>query len=198
MIQFQNDNKEMPYIRFKELYNLALERNQTQIEAILIASYDSELKEVDARYVNLKFIDNNKFIFFSNLESPKSKQFNSHDQISAVFHWKSINAQIRMKAKISKLSSDLSNAYFKNRDISKNALAISSMQSKKIASYKKVEENFNSILKNENLTICPNYWGGFVFTPYYFEFWEGQEYRLNKREAYEMSKNQWDKYFMQP
>ena len=198
MIEFQNDNKEMPYIRFKELYNLALEKNQTQIEAILIASYDSELKEVDARYVNLKFIDNNKFIFFSNLESPKSKQFKSHDQISAVLHWKSINAQIRMKAKISKLSSDLSNAYFKNRDVSKNALAISSMQSKKIASYKKVEENFNSILKNENLTICPNYWGGFVFTPYYFEFWEGQEYRLNKREAYEMSKNQWDKYFMQP
>jgi pyridoxine/pyridoxamine 5'-phosphate oxidase len=31
--------------------------------------------EVDSRYVNLKFISNDEFIFFSNYDSPKASSF---------------------------------------------------------------------------------------------------------------------------
>ena len=65
MIKFINHNNEAPFKKFKGLYDLALKNNQSLIEAVLIASYDIENKEVDARYVNLKFIDNNKFIFLA-------------------------------------------------------------------------------------------------------------------------------------
>lgn len=198
MIKFINHNNEAPFKKFRGLYDLALKNNQSLIEAVLIASYDIENKEVDARYVNLKFIDNNKFIFFSNYESPKSKQFSSHNQISAVFYWQSINTQVRIKAKISKSSEDFSNQYFENRNIEKNALAISSKQSKSIESYERVKENYFSSLKNKNLTIRPDYWGGFKFIPYYFEFWEGNDRRINKREAYKLSKHKWSSHYLQP
>ena len=53
-------------------------------------------------------------------------------------------------------------------------------------------------LENNDLTKCPDYWGGFSFIPFYFEFWEGHESRLNKRESYEYKNNEWAHGFLQP
>ncbi len=82
MIKFINNNKTKPYLKFQDLYKKALSANQNSIEAIAISSYDSNKKEVDSRFVNLKIVDNEKFIFFSNYCSPKSVQFNSFNQTS--------------------------------------------------------------------------------------------------------------------
>ena len=100
MIQFNNLNQEIPYQLFKEKYDDALNAGQKGIEAISISSFNAEIGEVDSRYVNLKFITNDEFIFFFNYDSPKASSFISHDQIAALLYWPSINVQIRMKAKI--------------------------------------------------------------------------------------------------
>ena len=44
----------------------------------------------------------------------------------------------------------------------------------------------------------PSYWGGYSFKPYYFEFWQGHDVRLNKREVYTLQENGWEKHFLQP
>ena len=72
MIKFNNLNQEIPYRLFKEKYDEALNADQKGIEAISISSYIKEMNEVDSRYVNLKFISNDEFIFFSNYDSPKA------------------------------------------------------------------------------------------------------------------------------
>ena len=198
MIQFNNLNQEIPFLILKEKYDDALDAGQKGIEAISISSYNKEISEVDSRYVNLKFISNNEFIFFSNYDSPKAFTFNSHNQIAALFYWSSINVQIRMKAKIKKTSNDYNQKYFFDRSEEKNALAISSNQSKPIDSYNQVKENYNKSLKNNDLKRCPEFWGGYSFTPYYFEFWEGHESRLNKREVYEKSDDSWKRFILQP
>ena len=198
MIQFNNLNQEMPYQLLKEKYDEALKAGQKGIEAIAISSYNKEISEVDSRYVNLKFITNDEFIFFSNYDSPKASSFNSHSQIAALLYWPSINVQIRIKAKIKKTSNEYNQKYFCDRSEKKNALAISSSQSKSIVSYNQVKENYNKSLKNDNLKKCPGFWGGYTFTPYYFEFWEGHESRLNKREVYEKSNDSWKQCILQP
>ena len=198
MIKFNNLNQETPYILFKEKYDEAVNAGQKVIEAISISSFNRKFDEVNSRYVNLKFVKNDEFIFFSNYKSPKGLAFKSHNQISALIYWSSINVQIRMKAKIKKTSTEFNQKYFFNRSTEKNALAISSSQSKSIESYGKVEENFNKSLKNDDLKKCPQYWGGYTFTPYYFEFWEGHELRINKREAFEKIDNLWKHSFLQP
>ena len=71
MISFINASNEAPYQEFKKKYEEAMSRGQPYIEAISISSYCSKKKEVDSRFVNLKFLDKEKFIFFSNYESPK-------------------------------------------------------------------------------------------------------------------------------
>jgi pyridoxamine 5'-phosphate oxidase len=198
MIEFTNLNQETPYQLLKEKYDEALNAGQRGIEAISISSYNKEISEVDSRYVNLKFISNDEFIFFSNYDSPKALSFNSHNQIAALLYWPSINVQIRMKAKIKRTTDEFNQKYFYYRLEEKNALAISSNQSKPIYSYNQVKENYNKALKNDDLKKCPEFWGGYSFTPYYFEFWEGHESRLNKREAYEKSDDSWKHLILQP
>ena len=198
MIQFNNLNQETPYQLLKEKYDEAVDAGQKGIEAISISSYNKEVNEVDSRYVNLKFISNDEFIFFSNYDSPKASSFISHDQIAVLVYWPSINVQIRMKAKIKRTTDEYNQNYFFNRSEEKNALAISSNQSKPIDSYSQVKENYNKSLKNDDLKKCPEFWGGYSFTPYYFEFWEGHDSRLNKREAYEKSDDSWKHLILQP
>ena len=198
MITFNDHNTEQPYLIFNKKYDEAIDAGQKGIEAISISSYNKVTNEVDSRYVNLKFISNDEFIFFSNHNSPKASDFNSHDQIAALVYWPSINVQIRMRAKIKRTTDEFNQNYFFNRSEKKNALAISSNQSMPIDSYNQVKENYNKSLKNDDLKKCPEFWGGYSFTPYYFEFWEGHKSRLNKREVYEKSDDSWKHLILQP
>lgn len=198
MIIFSNSNETVPYKIFRHKYYESLKNSQKNIEAISISSYSSKLNLVNARYVNLKFVDNEDFIFFSNYNSPKSIEFNSHKQVTVLIFWNTINLQIRMQGNIKKTSKHFNKSYFKKRDIYKNALAISSKQSEKIKSYENVSENYQRSLQSENLKECPDYWGGFSFTPYYFEFWTGHESRINKRDIYELIDNNWIHSMLQP
>ena len=72
------------------------------------------------------------------------------------------------------------------------------MQSQLITSYKNVVDNYNDTLKNDNLLICPEYWGGFQFIPYYFEFWDGHAARINKRSVFNKIDNHWEHSIIQP
>jgi len=198
MIKFKNLNQEKPYLLLKKKYDEAIYANQKNIEAISISSYNNKKHEVDSRYVNLKFIKNDEFIFFSNYESPKASAFNSYNQIAALLYWPSINVQIRMKAKIIKTSDEFNQKYFHDRAKEKNALAISSNQSKPIDSFDLVKENYTKSLENNDLKKCPKYWGGFSFTPYEIEFWEGNEFRLNKRNLYKRNENNWSHFILEP
>jgi pyridoxamine 5'-phosphate oxidase len=199
MIKFLNLSPEKPYTHFQSLYEQALDNGQKGIEAISVSSYSQASREVEARYVNLKYIAENEWIFFSNYSSPKANQFESHNQVSILIYWASINTQIRMKAKIFKTSSEFSNKHFQGRTKEKNALAISSNQSQIIGSFDEVAKNFHTTLKGMTLeTVRPDFWGGYSFVPYYFEFWQGHENRLNKRHVFAQQDEAWVEQLLQP
>lgn len=199
MFEITSKIDEAPYQNFYKFYSQALDKGQANPEAIAISSYDSLSDEVDSRFVNLKYITNNQWIFFSNLDSPKAMQFKSHAQVSVLIYWPSVNLQIRMKAKIGEIDSILSDQHFVSRSIEKNTLAIISNQSNEITSYDELVQKYTDRLNsNKEINTRPSYWGGFSFEPYYFEFWTGQKFRLNKRESFQLENNEWQKKILQP
>ncbi len=198
MIQFSNLNQEKPFLIFEDKYNEAIGKGQKNIEAISISSYNKDINEIESRFVNLKFIIKDEFIFFSNYNSPKASSFKSHSQIAALLYWPLINLQIRMKAKIKKTSSEFNQKYFFERSEKKNALSISSNQSQPISSYEQVIVNYNKSLTDDDLKKCPDYWGGFSFKPYEIEFWEGNQFRLNRRDLYSKIDNRWSHIILEP
>lgn len=197
MIEFINVDSSAPYKKFISFYEKA-SLNGKFTDAICISSFNKILNQVDSRIVNIKYIIEDEWIFFTNYNSPKANDFESHDQISAVFFWPTIYSQIRMRAKIAKTSCDISDNHFKNRDASKNRIAIISEQSKEIESFKALVTKVENYDKNDNFSTRPDYWGGYSFKPYYFEFWQGNEQRLNKRCAYKKHENLWKKHILQP
>lgn len=198
MIDLKKISSDEPYMLFKQNYETALDKNQKLVEAICISSFCKTNNEVDSRYVNLKKIIDKDFIFFTNYNSNKSKQFESNNNIAALFFWNNINTQIRLKAKIYKLDESLSDIYFAKRQKAKNALAISSRQSEPISSFDLVKKSYLHTLENENLQKRPEYWGGYKFAPYEFEFWTGHEFRLNQRTRFKMINEVWEKTLLQP
>ena len=106
--------------------------------------------------------------------------------------------QIRIKAIIKKTPNDFSDEHFKRRKVEKNALAISSNQSAKLDSFEIIKAKYHEVLESSELTERPDFWGGFSFTPYYFEFWKGQKFRLNSRRAFESKGRDWEEYNLEP
>ena len=106
---------------------------------------------------------------------------------------------IRIKANIFKTAQEFSDAHYLGRSVNKNALAHSSSQSSYVESYGSVVDAYNRALADDNLlSKRPHYWGGFSFKPYYFEFWQGAEHRLNKRDIYKIENNDWKHSMLQP
>ena len=199
MINIKNKISEEPYLLFYDYYEAAVKANQFAVEAIAISSFNKNKNEVESRFVNLKYINNDTWTFFSNYKSNKANNFRSHNQISALFYWSSTNTQVRIKAHILKSEASLSDQHFKERSMKKNALAISSEQSNVISSFDDVEKKYNEALnKISPVTKRPDYWGGYSFKPYYFEFWKGHEHRLNKRVSFELVKKSWNKNILEP
>ena len=198
MVKFINNSPKVPFKKFKQEYDSAFTLNQRFIEAMCISSFSFKTMEVDSRYVNLKIVDNENFVFFSNYNSPKSKQFNEHNKIAISIFWETTNVQIRMKGQIKRAPKEFNNTYFSNRGVKKNALAIASNQSEKIESYSMFYKKYNEVLEKEDLLKCPDYWGGFFFNPLYIEFWNGHEDRINKRVAFVLDQDKWHEHILQP
>ena len=198
MISFIDLDTSEPYQRFLSAYSKAIKHNQEDIEVMSVSSYSNSLNEVNSRYVNLKFVEGKNLIFFSNYKSSKAVDFKEHNQITALFYWNKINTQIRIKGLISKTSKDYNQKYFYKREKNKNALAISSNQSQVIKSYQAVHDKYNNVLNQDKLDECPEYWGGYSIKPFYLEFWQGHESRINKREVFNLKGNIWKKFFLEP
>ena len=198
MFLIKEINQSEPYKLFERKFNEALNSGQKKINAIAISSLNKKKMEVDSRFVNLKYIVDDEWFFFTNYNSPKAKEFEEHNQISALLYWNKIDTQIRIKAKIKKTDNSFSDDHFSGRSKEKNALAISSSQSQKVEDFEIVKKKYKDVLQNMGDPKRPNYWGGFSFFPFYIEFWEGHKNRLNKRIAFKKDNNIWKKYLLEP
>ena len=65
MIKFINIINSEPYNLFEKFYKKALDHNEKFIEAISVSSAGQNIKSEDSRYVNLKYINKDEWVFFS-------------------------------------------------------------------------------------------------------------------------------------
>lgn len=199
LIDFDKDLNQ-PSKKFQELYIKALDKKQPNCNAACVATCNKETLRVTSRFVNIKYISKNKYIFFSNYNSRKALDISSNKNVSCVFFWPSINTQIRIEGNINKSPESFSDTHFNKRSHEKNSLAISSYQSSEVDSYNTVIKNYKHIYNSyDQETKRPQYWGGYEIIPNYFEFWEGNINRLNKREVHKISDSgDWEISYLQP
>ena len=72
-----------------------------------------------ARMVLLKNADDRGFVFYTNLNSDKSKAIIDSPKISMCFHWKSLLRQVRILGLASKVTDNEADEYFNSRCLSR-------------------------------------------------------------------------------
>src|ERR1022692_4047121 len=88
----------------------------------------------NARMVLLKGIDERGFVFYTNIESQKGQELDVHPYATLVFHWKSLNRQVRVRGPVERVTDAEADAYFATRPKQAQIGAWASKQSKPLES----------------------------------------------------------------
>ena len=190
-----------PVDLFKEWYEEAKISEINDPNAVAVATSDNN-SIPSVRMVLLKDFSKNGFIFYTNLDSKKSKDLKSNPNASMCFHWKSLLRQIRLVGKISEVSSDEADKYYNSRKYGSRIGAWASNQSKILKKredlYKAIEK-FKKKYPDTEAVPRPPHWSGWILKPKEIEFWLDGENRIHERLKYVITENgEWDKFLLSP
>ena len=97
--------------------------------ALSLATTNSK-NEPSVRTVLLKGLSKKGFVFYSNLNSPKSNDLKKNPKAEMCFYWKSLQRQVRVFGSINKVADNIADKYFSSRDYDSKIGAWASEQSK--------------------------------------------------------------------
>ena len=153
------------------------------------------------RMVLLKGLSEKGFVFYTNLNSPKSDDIKKNPKAEMCFHWKSLQRQIRIFGNIEQVSDKEADDYFNSRPYESKIGAWASDQSKVLNKkedfLKKIGE-FKNKYKDTNKVPRPKHWSGWHLNPISFEFWLGGKHRIHERLKYNKVLNNWKKQILYP
>ena len=136
-----------------------------------------------ARAVLLKGLDERGYVFYTNLESQKSKELLGNPHAALCFLWKSLNRQVRVEGFVELATDGEADAYFASRPRDSQIGAWASNQSQPLASRAELERRVDEFSRRfeEEPVPRPPYWAGFRVVPQRVEFWQEQPSRLHDR-----------------
>lgn len=171
-----------PFAVFEEWFALAQESEPNDPHAMALASADADGMP-DVRMVLLNARDKRGFCFFTNFESDKGRQLLANPQAAAVFHWKSLRRQVRLRGAVEVVSAAESDAYFASRHRGSRIASSASQQSRPLASRATLLARVETLTAEigDGEVVRPDHWAGFRILPRMMEFWKDGEYRLHDR-----------------
>ena len=161
----------------------------------------SKNNEPNVRMVLLKGLSEKGFIFYTNLNSPKSIDLKINPKAAMCFHWKSLQRQIRILGSTTQVNEKEADTYFNSRPYESRIGAWASDQSKTMNNreelLKKIQ-NFKKKYKDEKNLPRPKQWSGWCLNPSSIEFWLGDKFRIHERLKYNKISNNWKKEILYP
>jgi len=153
------------------------------------------------RMVLLKGLSKKGFVFYTNLNSPKSDDLKNNPSAAMCFHWKSLQRQIRISGNMKQVSDEEADNYFNSRPYESRIGAWASDQSKtmnKREEFLKKIDYFKNKYKDKKNLPRPTHWSGWCLSPLSIEFWLGDQYRIHERLKYYKVSSNWKKEILFP
>jgi pyridoxamine 5'-phosphate oxidase len=137
----------------------------------------------NARMVLLKGADERGFVFYTNVDSQKGQELDSGGKAALVFHWKSLNRQVRVRGQVEHVTAEEADAYFASRPKQAQIGAWASKQSQPLESRLAFEKAVavNAAKYAIGTVPRPPNWSGYRVIPSAIEFWHDRPFRLHDR-----------------
>lgn len=171
-----------PFALFGEWFEDARTREPNDPEAMALATAD-EGGLPDVRMVLLKGWSESGFVFYTNSESAKGRQLAANMKAAALFHWKSLRRQVRLRGPVELVSDEESDAYFASRPRDSRIGAWASKQSQPLESRFALEKAVARYAAQFGVGEIerPPHWRGYRIAPVAIEFWADRPFRLHDR-----------------
>ena len=199
-LDFCFKEEDNPIGLFKEWFNEAIKSEINDPNAVALSTIDKNGYPT-TRMVLLKEYNEEGFVFYTNLNSDKSKAINITPKISMCFHWKSLLRQVRIIGIASKVSEKEADEYYNSRSYGSKIGAWASNQSSSLAKREellKLVESFKGKFPDQNKVPRPSFWSGWRLKPREMEFWLDGANRLHERLKYIKSNQGWNKLLLNP
>ena len=171
-----------PLRLFAAWFEEAKRSELSDASAMTLATLDSDGLP-NARMVLLKGFDEHGFVFYTNLDSAKGRELAQHPKAALVFHWKSLNRQVRLRGTVELVSDAEADAYFSTRPRLAQIGAWASKQSAPLESRLAFEKAIALTMAKYAVGTVPRppNWSGYRVKPLVMEFWHDRPYRLHDR-----------------
>jgi pyridoxamine 5'-phosphate oxidase len=156
----------------------------------MVVATSSPAGEPASRTVLCKGFSDAGIVFFTNLDSNKSRDLQANPRAAATFPWIALQRQVHFRGSVVRVSDADADAYWATRPRGSRLGAWASPQSRVLpdraaleALQAEVEQRFGGDDESTPIPLPP-FWGGWRIEPVTIEFWQGRVARLHDRLRY--------------
>ncbi|MGI9228330.1 MAG: pyridoxamine 5'-phosphate oxidase [Gammaproteobacteria bacterium] len=182
-----------PVKQFEVWLNDAIDKELELPNAMVLATVTEQGRPA-ARYVLLKELDANGFVFFTHSASDKGRQLANNAFAALVFYWGPLHRQVRVEGSVTMVTAAEADAYFATRPYGSRLAVWTAPQSDVIPDRAFLQDRMQALQQqypDQNNVPRPDDWTGYRLRPDKMEFWQGQEDRLHDRIAYTRQQDGW-------
>ena len=188
-----------PIQRFAQWLDLARRTEPADPTAMALATADSS-GQPSVRMVLLKHADTHGFVFYTNLDSPKSRALNRNPRAALCFHWARLERQVRVEGPVEPLRPSEADEYFATRPRLSQIGAWASPQSTVMLHPLALETAVASTTLRFGTGAVPRppNWSGWRVVPNRIEFWQQRPFRRHEREVFVRTEIAWTAHRLFP
>jgi pyridoxamine 5'-phosphate oxidase len=159
------------------------EPNDPNAMALATATSDGR---PSVRMVLLKEHGPDGFVFYTNADSRKGREIRANPEAALLFHWKSLERQIRIEGSLEEVPTAMADAYFASRHPDSRLGSAASDQSRALDSRETYLARVAALRETypDGDVPRPPHWTGFRLAPERIEFWISRAHRLHERRLF--------------
>jgi pyridoxamine 5'-phosphate oxidase len=188
-----------PLALFQDWFAAARAAEPFDPTAMALATSDRKGRP-SVRMVLLKHADERGFVFYTNLESPKSTDLQANAEAELCFHWPKLERQVRVHGAVEPVTAIEADAYFASRPRLSQLGAWASRQSQPIAGRFMLEQAVATAGLRFPLGAVPRppYWSGWRVVPQTIELWQQRAFRHHDRQVFTRENAGWRQQWLFP